>query len=162
MKTFEELYNRLPLEIRTEMKNCIQDKIFHPEGSCEKHTEIVFNNVLKLYSNDENLPELLIAAIFHDLGKPETKEVKIKDNIERISHINHEYKSLDYIDKYFHLYSDITTNKEMVYEIVKMHMRIHLYNDLTMKKFSKRKALEDNKYFDVIMKFSHCDQDLIN
>lgn len=154
---FYKLFKRLPISIYTDMKNCIQDKQYHPEGNALIHTEFVFNNVLKLYSEDKYLPELLVAAIFHDLGKPQKTEKRIANGIERISHIKHELASLDYINEYFNLFSDLTTNKEMVYDIVKYHMHAHLYQSGKIKKPKKLKAFEELKFFNQIMQFTQCD-----
>lgn len=154
---FEELFGRLPKKVVSDMKNCEQDKVKHPEGSAYVHTEFVFQNVLSLYGDDEFLPELLVAALFHDLGKPETAVRTVKDGVEKISNLTHEYKSLNFVDKYFDLYSDLTTNREMVVEVVKNHMRAHLYANKVMKKPTKRKAFEDLKYFKQLMQFTVCD-----
>jgi hypothetical protein len=154
---FDILFKRLPISIHTDMKNCIQDKRYHPEGSALIHTDFVFNNILKLYFDDKYLPELLVAAIFHDLGKPKKTEKRIVDGIEKISHIKHELASLDYIDEYFDLFSDVTTNKEMVFEIVKYHMHAHLYETGKIKKPGKIQAFEQLNCFKQIIQFTKCD-----
>jgi putative nucleotidyltransferase with HDIG domain len=152
---FDELWNRLPEDIKLEMINSEQDPIWHPEGSVYNHIKLVFEYALKNYPKDK---ELLLCAIFHDLGKPETKEIrKDKNGKIRISNHGHEYKSVKYIDKYFHLYSDVSNNKEKVLEICINHMKAHLYLDYQLKKPNKRKNFEELKYFNEIINFTHCD-----
>lgn len=152
--TFDELWNRLPDFIRTAMKSCEQDPKWHPEGNTYTHTEMVFNYAKEHY-NDK---ELLLCAIFHDLGKPETTTIGTRTNGDvKISHIGHEIKSLKYIDRYFDLFSDVSTNKEKVYEICKNHIRAHVYKNGEMSNKNKRKNFEKLKYFKEIMEFEMCD-----
>lgn len=150
---FEKLINILPKEIIDNLKKTDQSPKYHKEGNVYIHTKMVFEECQKYNDID-----LMISAIFHDLGKIDTHKVIVdKNGNEKITHHKHEILSLDYIDKYFHLYEKYTTNKEKIKEIVKNHMRMHLYNSGEMKKFSKRQSLESNKYFNDISKFTKCD-----
>ena len=115
---------------------------------------MVFNYALEKYS--ENI-DLLVCAIFHDLGKLNTQKISTRNGSIRISNIGHENYAIDYIEKYFDLFSDITTNKEKVIEICKNHMKAHLYIDKKMTKPVKRKVFEELKYFSEIINFSMCD-----
>lgn len=153
--TFEELINRLPADLVQSLKDCMQDKTWHPEGSVYTHCEMVFDYAVK-HSPEDN--EVILAAIFHDLGKPETTRKIVKDGRTKITHYGHEMASLKYIDKYFHLYSDISTDKEKVYEICKNHMRAHLFSSGKITKRKKVEDFESNKYFSSIMNFSICDE----
>lgn len=151
--TFEDLYNRFPLELRNSLATCEQDPVYHPEGVCENHIRQVFE-LAKQYNNDQ----LLLCALFHDLGKPETKQVKTRDNgTLKISNIGHENRAQYYIDKYLHLFEDLKPNKELVSEVCFYHMRVHLYIDGTIKKASKRQAMEELTYFKELIQFSECD-----
>lgn len=153
--TFDELWNRLPSDIRNACANCEQDPIWHPEGNVDVHVRLVFEHAVKNFDGDV---DLLVSAIFHDLGKPETKKVFERNGKVKISNIGHELKCESFIDKYFDLFSDVTTNKEKVTEICKNHMKAHLYKNKTMSKPSKRKAFESLKFFDDVMKFAECDE----
>jgi len=156
MYNFENLINR--------MKNSMQDYYWHPEGNVYIHTELVFNCLKK--HNDK---DLLLAAIFHDMGKPETQTIRARDkdfngDISKlslkdlkISNIGHEYKCEKYIDKYFYLFSDISTNIKKVKEICNYHLKAHLYISGKLKKEKKRKDFENLKYFDELIKFEYCD-----
>jgi len=153
--TFDELWNRLPESIRFTCDSCEQDPKYHPEIWVTEHIRLVFEHAVKNFNSDV---DLLVSAIFHDLGKPETKKVFTKnDGTVKINNIGHEFKCISFIDKYFHLFSDVTTNKEKVTEICLNHMKAHVYKSKQMSKPTKRKAFESLKYFDDIMKFSECD-----
>jgi hypothetical protein len=152
---FEDLYYRLPKQLTDSCSKCEQDPLYHPEGSIENHTRMVFDYALKNYSEDT---ELLVCAIFHDLGKLNTQKIsKRNDGSIRISNIGHENYAIDYIEKYFDLFSDITTNKEKIAEICKNHMKAHLYIEKKMTKPAKRKAFEELKYFNDTINFAMCD-----
>jgi len=154
--TFEELWERIPKLLRDACANCEQDPKWHPEGPVDIHNRLVFEHAKKYFPEH---PELLVCAILHDLGKPETQRITELDNGKRkITNYGHERAGLKYIDKYFDLFSDITTDKETVYGVCQDHMRIHLYNSKKMSRPFKRKALEDKPYFDLLVKFCECDE----
>jgi predicted HD phosphohydrolase len=157
MKTipsFDILINRLPKEVVQNLEGTEQSPKWHAEGNCLIHTRMVYDEAVKTGNID-----LCLAAIFHDLGKIDTHVVKIDQyGKKKISHHKHEYASLKYIDEYFHLYKDFSTNKEKIIEIVKNHMRAHLYTSHQMKRPFKRQQFEKNPYFDEIIEFSGCDE----
>lgn len=152
---FNNIYDRLPDDLKCKLENCMQDPKWHPEGNVRNHIEIVCNNIRDIYNSD---PELMVAAIFHDLGKVDTTEIKEKDGHIKITSYGHEFKSLNYVDNYFHLYSDITANKEKIIEIVKYHMYAHLFMNGEIKNKTKIERFKSLKYFEDIIKFSECDK----
>ena len=153
---FDDLWKRLPESLRSACDKCEQDPIYHPEGEVTIHIRLVFEYAETHFPGDD---ELLVCALFHDIAKPETQRINEKsDGSVRISNIGHENKCEKYIDKHFHLFSDITTNKEKVIEVCKNHMKAHLYKSMRLKKPAKRKAFEELKYFKDIMNFSECDE----
>ena len=76
MFTFEELFHRLPKELIDAMKSSRQSQTWHPEGNCDIHANIVFDLCQKNFPEDK---ELLLCAIFHDLGKPETQKITMME-----------------------------------------------------------------------------------
>ena len=148
------------------MRNSMQDPVWHKEGNCEIHTEQVFNYANIHFSGDN---ELLLCALFHDLGKPETQTIRARDKNfkgdpltlpwkeQKISNLYHELKCDRHIDKYFHLFSDVSTNNQKVSEICKNHLRAHLYSNGTMKRPFKRQTFENLKYFKELLQFEECD-----
>ena len=163
---FETLINRLPADLVNTLKSTEQDPIWHPEGNIYIHTKLVFEYAQKKYPEDIDLQ---ICAIFHDLGKPETISIRARDKSfkgdvyslplkkQKISNIGHEYKCEKYIDRYFHLYNDITTDIEKVKEICSNHLRAHLYVNNVMTNKNKRKRFEELKFFNELIKFEDCD-----
>ena len=164
--TFEELINRLPSVLVNSLKNSMQDPVWHPEGDVYTHTKMVFEYAQKHFPGNN---DLLVCAIFHDLAKPETQTIKARDKNfkgdvlslpwekQKISNLYHDVKAKNYVEKYFHLYSDITTNKEKILEIVNNHLRAHIYLSGEMRKPSKRNKIESLKYFKELLQFEECD-----
>ena len=155
-KLFSNLINRLPNHIVAKLESTEQDDKYHAEGNVLIHTKMVFTEV---FNCEEVSLDLLVAAIFHDLGKIDThKEWVDKTGRNRISHITHEMKSMNYIDKYINLFDDVTTDVDLIKEVVGSHMRAHLYLSGKMSRPAKRKTFEDLVYFKEIITFTGCDE----
>jgi len=164
--TFDELWNRLPELHRNAMKNSMQDPVWHPEGSVYTHTKMVFEYAQKNFPGNN---DLLVCAIFHDLAKPETQTIRARDKSfkgdvlslpwkkQKISNLYHDVKAKIYIEKYFHLFNDVSTNKEKILEICDNHLRAHIYLSGEMKKPFKRNKIESLKYFKELLQFEECD-----
>lgn len=150
--TFNELWNRLPESIRTATANCEQNPKWHPEGNVDKHIEMVFEHAKENYDD----VDLMVAAIFHDLGKVDTFKPHKKTGLP--TSYGHENHAKKYIDLFFDLYSDITTNKTKIIEICENHMKAHKYLDGSLSKPHKRENFENLDFFDDIIKFCHCDE----
>ena len=151
--TFDELYSRLPEQLRNAMKECEQDPVWHPEGNAEIHTRLVFEYCQKNFKD----VDLLVTAIFHDIAKPITRRDYMRDGKLKISNIGHEVQSIPYLDKYLHLYKDVCKDEEKIRYICKNHLRAHMYKTKKMTKPAKRQELENNKYFDLLMQFEEAD-----
>ena len=152
--TFEELFYRLPKELTDAMDTSRQSPQWHPEGFCTIHISIVFDLAKENFPEDK---ELLLCAIFHDLGKPETQKIRWENGIEKISNHGHEKESMKYIERFFDLYKDVSTNYDKVYWICDNHMRMHLYNNNQMGQ-TKKELLEKNEWFQSLKNFSYCDE----
>lgn len=150
-----DLYTRLPLELRKDLAESTQDPIWHPEIFVSAHILQVLQRAINYFPDDIDMQ---IAAVFHDLGKPETRTVEIKNGVERIHNFGHEALADKFIDKYIHLYSDLNPNVDKIRAICKQHMCAHKYLDGTIKKPSKRKAFESQPFAQDIINFSKfCD-----
>jgi HD domain-containing protein len=155
MSRFNELYNRLPKELRDKLEACRQHPKYHPEGNVDQHIKLVFEYAEKHFPGDM---EILLAALFHDLGKPETFSERVVNGELKISAYGHEFRAKNFILKHFDLFKDISTDQEKVEEICYNHMKAAQYTKGTLKKAHKRKAFEDLKHFDAIIKFAECDK----
>lgn len=151
MIKFNELYNRLPEDIRLGLENCQQDPRWHPEGSVYNHVKMVFEDIQKEYPEDT---DLLIAALFHDLGKIDTTEIK-EDG--RITAYGHEHLAYRYIDRYIYLFEDLNPNVEKIKAVCSQHMKAHFYESGKLKKPHKVKMFIEQTYFEDIMKFEKAD-----
>src|SRR5699024_8315691 len=57
-----------------ELIGCEQNKGFHPEGDVYTHTMMVLDEASKLKESVENPYWFMLAALFHDIGKPRSVE----------------------------------------------------------------------------------------
>jgi len=164
--SFNELWGRLPKQHRDLMKSSIQDPVWHPEGNCEVHTRRVFEYAQTHFPENK---DLLLVAIFHDLGKPETQTIKARDKSfkgdvlslewkdQKISNLYHELKADKYLDEYFHLFSDFSTDINKFKEICANHLKAHNYVNGGIRKFNKLNNFENLKYYKDLLQFEECD-----
>ncbi len=86
------------------LKDAEQDQIWHSEGNVYIHTNMVLNEVYNIiYSKDysflniEDKKSLILAAIFHDIGKTLTTKKENRNGLIRIVSPRHEDKGANYI-----------------------------------------------------------------
>ncbi|MEK7167072.1 MAG: HD domain-containing protein [Patescibacteria group bacterium] len=77
------------------MKKCPQPKKYHTEGDVWKHTKLALLNLdskkfKKQFKKEKNSIELILATMFHDIGKPYTIKTPKKDEVDRIRFNNHD------------------------------------------------------------------------
>lgn len=123
-----------------------QSPIHHPEGNVLKHTMIVFNRAKK--HNDVNL---MLAAIFHDLGKPDT--TKLNKRGEWSAH-GHEELSTEIVEKNRKWIEQKGGDFDLVHFLVSNHMRIGRFDEMRK---SKQEKLKNHKFFDKLLTFSELD-----
>jgi predicted kinase len=155
MDSFQKVINKLPKEIIQKLKETQQNEKYHPEGNCYNHIWLVYDSILKNdnFESKELKNDMLIIAIFHDLGKIQaTRFKKIKDGTEKLVAYNHESYCKDYLDKYLDLFE--YNDKEMIYEVCQNHMRAHLFDKM---RDSKQLIFMKNKYYKETILFSHFD-----
>ncbi|MDZ4221710.1 MAG: HD domain-containing protein, partial [Patescibacteria group bacterium] len=78
-----------------ETKGCVQPENWHAEGDVWAHIlialEKLFSPEFKQEFNDEKPDmELILAVLFHDIGKPYTLKTPEKDNVDRIRFDGHD------------------------------------------------------------------------
>lgn len=121
--TPQELIKNLPQELKSllfKQWGAKQNPKWHPEGNTLKHILVVIKRAYHHYPND---PNMIMAALFHDLGKMDTYNINPKTNLPTA--YGHENKSLEYIDQYKDwIESFQNTDSEEVKYIVKNHMKI--------------------------------------
>lgn len=77
------------------MKKCPQPENFHAEGDVWEHTRIALeklnsNEFKKQFGNKHASPELILATLFHDIGKPYTLQTPEEHNTDRIRFNDHD------------------------------------------------------------------------
>lgn len=149
--TFEEFIKLAPKEIQLIIKKCKtvpQTLKWHPENWVYDHIKIVFNRARR--DGDINL---MIAALFHDLGKADvTKKHPTKPGAW--SAHGHEKISAQLVKKYSDWIEEMGGNPEIVYYIVDQHMRIQQYPNM---KPSKQEKFRQQQYYNLVHQFSKYD-----
>ncbi|MDD3101687.1 MAG: HD domain-containing protein [Patescibacteria group bacterium] len=77
------------------MKKCPQPKNFHSEGDVWVHTRLALEKLFspqfkKQFNSERPNTELIIATLFHDLGKPPTIQTPEKNHTDRIRFNEHD------------------------------------------------------------------------
>lgn len=91
-----------------------QDPIWHSEGNVHIHTNMVLNEMYKIFE-EYNIKEsdqyiLLMSAIFHDIAKPLTSKWKEIKGVQHLTSKGHEYEGMSYLC--YRLLEDETITKE--------------------------------------------------
>ncbi len=125
------------------MKNCPQPKNFHSEGDVWQHTLMCLKNLQsnKFRKKFNDLPltrELVLAMVFHDLGKPYT--IKKED---RLRFNNHDTKSAELATAILNRLK--ISNAEVDVDKINWLCRKHMIASHTKKSPMKKTTLE--KYF---------------
>ncbi|MGD9678162.1 MAG: AAA family ATPase [Vulcanibacillus sp.] len=156
--SFEDMISLFPDEIVDKLKKTIQDPKWHSEGPVYEHIKLVFNYIQNKYADDL---DLLICALFHDLGKINTTKVYEKKEGIRIHAIGHETFAEMYIDTlkecFLHFEGYNKINWEKVKHVCANHMRYHMYVTKQISKPSKRENMEKHIYFSDGLKFEDAD-----
>lgn len=149
---FGILYENAPKKLRKlidSTKGVKQNPLWHSEGDVYVHSRLVTNRLGNSYPNDKNL---LLAGLFHDLGKVETTEW----NEEKQSWTarGHEDVSSTIVDYYASWIENMGGNVEIVKIIVENHMRIKYLDEM---RTQSKIELVSNPSFNEIVKFNSAD-----
>jgi predicted kinase len=156
MLDFNTAINIFPVEIIQSLKKTIQNPKYHAEGSVFNHIELVYNELLKENNND-----LLVSALFHDLGKIYTLKISDTDKGLKIQTLGHEQESLiksfildfsSYFNKYF-----INLNWEKILFICTQHMRAHKYLSGEITNLKKKNLFETHIWANELLIFAKAD-----
>jgi HD superfamily phosphodiesterase len=132
-----------------------QNIVWHPEGNTLKHIIVVLRRAYKKYPNN---PNIIMAALFHDLGKMDTYGINEKTG--QPTAYGHEHKSAEYVLEYKDwILSFEGTDIEAIHFIVKNHMLVKYPNPvLESMRLSKRVAIENHRSFNDLIFFSTIDK----
>lgn len=157
MSSYQKMISKLPCDLVDNLKMTEQNPKYHPEKTLYKHIWIVYDSILKSNIDDSLKQDLLICAIFHDLGKIDSTFLKERKNGEKVLvAYGHEIYAEKYLDRYLHLFLHLFNfnNLEMIYEVCSKHMRAHLFDKMSV---VKQEKFQENKYFYETMEFSKFD-----
>jgi len=149
--TFDEIFLEAPDQIQELLVKCgktPQSPKWHPEGDVLIHTKIVYNRARKIGDLD-----LAVAALFHDLGKVETTKPS-KNTKGSWNAYGHEFISAKLVTKYTKWIISIGGDPFKIHEIVKLHMKIKLMDEMRP---HKQEALRLNPFYDDLLIFTDCD-----
>lgn len=115
----------------------------HPEGGVFAHILAIINE------NQSKLPDINLACLFHDIGKP-----KAFTNTDKIRYINHHELGLPIIDKIAERLRISNELKERLKFVCKWHMIFHRIEEMPDSKLTKL-ILDPN--WDLLFKVAYLD-----
>lgn len=148
MMDYVNVMERFPVDLLSQLSDTPQNPAYHKEGAVFNHIGLVFELTQKVAPEDVDLH---IAALFHDLGKPQT--TKIDSRTGKISSPGHERFAKDFIEQFKHLFPEAKDWDRIAF-ICKNHMKMHLFRQ--MRPF-KRDELFSSPYFQSLVVFTFCD-----
>lgn len=149
LPTWDDILSSAPQEILDlieESKNIPQGAYWHPEGEVYKHIRIVFDRARQY--GDINL---LMSALFHDLGKVNTTA---PNKYGSWSAIGHEKVSARLVDSYKNWIREMGGTPDLVKEIVDQHMRIKQMPEMRP---VKQEAMKKLQTYDLLLHFTEFD-----
>jgi hypothetical protein len=122
-KSPQELIRIMPMELKSllfKQWGAKQNPKWHPEGNTLKHIIVVLKRAYHHYNED---PNMVMAALFHDLGKMDT--YKLHPKTGEPTAYGHEFKSADYVDQFKDWIEQFSgTDIEEIKYIVSNHMKV--------------------------------------
>ena len=146
--TFKDIRLLAPNEIQDLLVKCgetPQSPTWHPEGDVLIHTEIVYNRARKTGDLD-----LVIAALFHDLGKVEATRPS-RNTKGSWSSYGHEFISARIADRHRAWIESMGGDFDKIREVIKLHMKIKLMSDMRP---HKQQAMRENPYYKELCQFT--------
>jgi len=157
MKTFNDIINNLPHHFWNKLQDLKQMRErpdFHPEESAFEHIKIVTNRCIEFGD-----PDLIMAAIFHDIHKLDTMRVNPKTGWPTSpGHDKWAQKTIEKDNDVRQFIIDFGADPDTVAGICGNHMRIHQINQM---KPAKQKTMIELPFFNKLAAFSAFDDMLV-
>lgn len=119
----QSLVRNLPKELKDilfKQWGAKQNPEWHPEGNTLKHILVVLRRAYHHYPDD---PNMIMAALFHDLGKMDTYNINPKTG--NPTAYGHENESTEYVEKFKDWIESFEgTDVEEIKYLVKNHMKV--------------------------------------
>ena len=150
--TPNELIKSLPKDLKIllfKQWGAKQNPKWHPEGNSLKHIIVVIKRAYNHYGDD---PNMIMAALFHDLGKMDTYAISPKTG--EPTAYGHENKSTDYVEQFkdWILTFEGTDIDEIKY-LVQNHMKVKPSTWDSMRD-SKKEPISSHPSFDKLKGFT--------
>jgi hypothetical protein len=153
--TAQELIRSMPQDLKKlffDQWGAKQSTKWHPEGNSLKHIILVLRRAYNKYGDD---PNMIMAALFHDLGKMDTYAINPKTN--EPTAYGHDAKSGEYVKQYADwILSFEGTNIDVIEYLVINHMKMKPSTWSVMKQ-AKKDPIEQNPAFDKLKGFETID-----
>jgi len=150
--TPQQLVKNLPDELKKllfKQWGAKQNPEWHPEGNTLKHILVVLKRAYHHYPDD---PNMVMAALFHDLGKMDTYSINPKTN--QPTAYGHEDKSTDYVEQFRNWIDSFDgTDVDEIKYLVKNHMKVKPRTWDQMKD-KKKEPIKSHPAFDKLMGFT--------
>ena len=150
--TPQQLIKNLPTELKDlffKQWGAKQNPKWHPEGNTLKHIIVVLKRAYHHYPDD---PNMIMAALFHDLGKMDTYAINPKTG--EPTAYGHENKSSDYIDQYRDWIEQFDgVDVDEIKYLVQNHMKVNPSTWDSMKD-AKKEPIKTHSAFDKLMGFT--------
>lgn len=150
--TPDELIRNLPKEVKEllfKQWDAKQSAKWHPEGNTLKHILIVLKRAYKHYPDD---PNMIMAALFHDLGKMDTYAINPKTG--EPTAYGHEDNSTEYVEQYRDWIEQFEgVDVDEIKYLVKNHMKVKPSTWDVMKD-TKKEPIKSHPAFDKLMGFT--------
>lgn len=151
--TPRDLIKNLPAELKDlffKQWQAKQSTKHHPEGNTLKHIIIVLKRAYHHYPDD---PNMIMAALFHDLGKMDTYAINPKTG--EPTAYGHENNSTDYVEKYREWIEQFDgADVDEVKYLVQNHMKVKPSTWDVMKD-AKKEPIQSHPAFDKLMGFTN-------
>ncbi len=150
-KTHKELFRLLKPELKELLFKqwyAKQNPKYHPEGNTLKHIFIVVKRAFIKYPND---PNMIMAALFHDLGKMDT--YKINPKTGQPTAYKHEKVSEEYVEQFRPFIESFeNTNVDVIKYIVRNHMKMkpNVWDVMKQKKKDKLEKMTNPETGEII------------
>ena len=152
-KNHKELINMMPDSLKIlfyTQWQAKQNPKWHMEGNTLKHIIIVLKRAFERYPNN---PDIILAALFHDLGKLATYAINPKTG--QPTAYGHEVKSGEYLEKYKDWVNSFEgVNFDKIKYLVLNHMVVKPSTWDNMRQ-QKKDPIEQNPSFDDLQNFTN-------
>jgi hypothetical protein len=153
--TAQELIRSMPTDLKKlffDQWGAKQATKWHPEGNSLKHIILVLRRAYNKFGDD---PNMIMAALFHDLGKMDTYAINPKTGDPTA--YGHDVKSGDYVKQYADwILSFEGTNIDVIEYLVINHMKMKPSTWSVMKQ-AKKDPIEQNPAFKSLQDFETID-----